>query len=383
MKKFALMLFAAFMAVGFTACSDDDNKGEATETVSGFYTINGGNMSGKIPASITAYDYATGTATKALEDAFFAANEIALGEGAQQALVYNDKMYIVMYRSNLIWVVEPTTLKIITSIKPEGDAMSPRAITAKDGKLYCSMYTGYVVRIDAKTDEIDGTLKVGPNPDGVALAGNKLVVANTDGQNSKNKYANNGISVIDLATFTQTEIKNTKFVGNHPTEAVSNGTDAFVIMQGSYTAPDKDDYVAPIIVKVTGASEADITKVCEGSLACVAGDKLYVAMAPFGLAPDKITYKIYDVNTFAERGNMLTQVKGQDSEIESPNGVFVNPANGDIIVLSYYYDSASNKAFTKEPCYANIYDASGNFKKRIECGVGARAVTFINEKIAK
>ena len=154
-------------------------------------------------------------------------------------------------------------------------------------------------------------------------------------------------------------------------------------MQGSYTAPDEDGYVAPIIVKVTGASEDDITKVCEGSLACVAGDKLYVAMAPYGLAADKITYKIYDVNTFAERGNMLTQVKGQDSEIESPNGVFVNPANGDIIVLSYYYDYASNKAFTKEPCYANIYDAAGNFKQRIECGVGARAVTFIHEKIAK
>lgn len=34
MKKFALMLFAAFMAAGFTGCSDDDNKGEATETVS-------------------------------------------------------------------------------------------------------------------------------------------------------------------------------------------------------------------------------------------------------------------------------------------------------------------------------------------------------------
>lgn len=378
MKKFALMLFAAFMAAGFTACSDDDNKGEATETVSGFYTINGGNMSGKIPASITAYDYATGTATKALEDAFFAANEIALGEGAQQALVYNDKMYIVMYRSNLIWVVEPTTLKIITSIKPEGDAMSPRAITAKDGKLYCSMYTGYVVRIDAKTDEIDGTLKVGPNPDGVALAGNKLVVANTDGQNSKNNYANNSISVIDLATFTQTEIKNTKFPGNHPTDAASNGADAFVVMQETYKQLDDPDYVPGIIVKVTGNTEDDITKVCEGTAACVNGNNLYVINAPYYGEVKDITFKMYDTATFADKGNFIKTAAGTDSEVVYPNGFGVNPANGDIVMLSY-----QGKKMTKDPSYANIYDAAGNFKKRIECGVGARAVTFINEKIAK
>lgn len=375
MKKFALMLFAAFMAVGFTACSDDDNKGEATETISGFYTINGGNLAGKIPSTITAYNYATESATDALEDVFFAANNIALGDGAQQALIYNDKMYIVMYRSNLIWVVEPTTLKIITSIKPEGDAMSPRAITAKDGKLYCSMYTGYVVRIDAKTDEIDGTLKVGPNPDGVALAGNKLVVANTDGQNSKNNYANNSISVIDLATFTQTEIKNTKFPGNHPTDATSNGIDAFVVMQGTYKKPTDPEYIAGVIVKVTGNTEDDITKVCEGTAAYVNGNNLYVIDAPYYGEEENYTFKMYDATTFADKGNFIKTTVGTDSEVVYPNGFGVNPANGDIVMLSY-----QGKSMTKEPSYANIYDAAGNFKQRIECGVGARGVTFISEK---
>lgn len=375
MRKLALMLFAAVLAAGFTACEDDNNGGAATETVSGFYTINGGNMSGNIPASITAYDYASETSTDKLDDAFFAANGIALGDGAQQAIVHKGKMYIVMYRSNLIWVVDPVTLDIITSIRPQGDAVSPRAIVAKGNRLYCSMYTGYVIEIDADTDEITRTVKVGPNPDGIAIAGNMLVVANTDGQNSRNNYADNSISVIDLDTFTQTEIRNTKFPGNHPTEAASNGTDAFVVMQGSYKKPSDADYVPGIIVKVAGKTEADIKKVCDGTAITVEGNELYVIDAPYyGEASDR-SYRKYDVNTFADKGSVIRQEAGTESEVIFPNGLGVDPVSGDIVVLSYY-----GQKMTKDPCYANIYDRTGNFKKRIECGVGARYVTFVRTR---
>lgn len=380
MKKFVILLSLMFSMGMFTACNSDDPKGEAVETTSGFYTVNGGNKSSKIPASLTAYDFSTGTATDAMEDAFYAANNIGLGDGAQQALVYNDKMYIVMYTSNLIWVVEPSTLKIITSITPEGDAVSPRYITAKDGKLYCSMYTGYVSEIDAKTDKIIRSVKVGPNPDGIALAGNKLIVANTDGMNSKNNYAECSISVVDLASFTQTEIKTPQFAGNHPTEAASNGRDAFVVMQGTYLKPSDPAYVPAIIVKVTGITSADIKKVCDGTIIDVCGNNLYVIDAPYyGEAADR-TYKVYDVNTFVEKGNIAKQVAGTDSEILAPNGVFVNPTGGDIVMLSYFVDATTGKSLTKEPCYANIYDNAGNFKQRIECGVGAKGVTFVNKK---
>lgn len=383
MKKIAFLLMIS-MALGvFTACDDEKKGGEAVETVSGFYTINGGNKSSKIPATITAYNYSDGSSTGALEDAFYAANGIALGDGAQQALVYNNKMYIVMYTSNLIWVVEPTTLKIITSIQPEGDAVSPRYMTAKDGKLYCSMYTGYITKIDAETDEIEESIKVGPNPDGIALAGNKLIVANTDGMNSSNNYANNSISVVDLSSFTQTEIKTPQFAGNHPTDAASNGTDAFVVMQGTYLKPSDPNYVPGIIVKVTGDDANDIKKVCDGTLIDVCGNELYVIDAPYyGDAADR-TYKVYDVDTFKEKRNIAKQVAGEDSEILSPNGVFADPVSGDIVMLSYNLDSTTGKSLTKEPCYANIYDKAGNFKQRIECGVGARSVAFIHETVTK
>lgn len=388
MKKFALMLFAAFMAVGFTACSDDDNKGEATETVSGFYTLNGGNKSGKIPASITAYNYSTGVATKPLEDAFYAANNVELGDGAQQAFVYNDEMYIVMYTSNLIWVVEPTTLKIITSIKPEGDAVSPRYIAEKNDKLYCTMYTGYVSEIDPSTHKITRSVKVGPNPDQLAVMGNSLVVACSDGQNSKGtatsgvKYGNSCISIVNLNTFTESKLEGLDKVLNaeqvaslNPTDAASNGTTAFVVCKCDYNNPNTPNTV----VKISGNK---VEKVCSGTLIAVNGNNLYVINAQYGKPLSDITYKVYDVNTLQEKGQIANQNSVAEAKISYPNCVAVDPVSGDIVMLSYVLNE-KNSPLYREPSYANIYDAAGNFKKRIECGVGARAVTFIHEKIAK
>lgn len=379
MKKFGLFLISAIITTSLIACSDDDNnRGEATETLSGFYTINGGNKSSKIPASITAYDFSTNTSTAPLEDAFYAANGIELGDGAQQALICGDKMFIVMYTSNLLWVVEPETLKILGSIQPTGDAQSPRYLAYANGKVYCSMYTGYVSEIDPDSMTITRSIKVGPNPDELAVAGNTLVVANSDGQNSSAGYPDSSISIIDLSTFTQTELKDADLIYN-PNTVASNGSDAFVVCQGNYKVPGTDGYIPGIVLKVSGKTLSDVTKVCEGSMIDVWGNNLYVINAPYYGDPSDRTYKIYDVTTGEEKGNIVKQVSGEDSEIMWPNGVFVDSSSGDVVMLSYYLNSETGKALTKEPCYANIYDASGNFLNRVECGVGARYVTFIHE----
>lgn len=174
MKKISLLLMTAIMAVGLIACSNNDepDNGGAQETTSGLYILNTGNMRSKIAPSITAYDFAIDTATPADQDAFYNANNFQLGEELQQAIVCNGKMYIAMYTSNMLWVVEPNTLKVITSIRFDGDAKSPRHLAEKDGKVYCSMYTGYVCEIDTKTDKISRTVKVGPNPEGMGIVGN-------------------------------------------------------------------------------------------------------------------------------------------------------------------------------------------------------------------
>ena len=96
-----------------------------------------------------------------------------------------------------------------------------------------------------------------------------------------------------------------------------------------------------------------------------------------------MTYKVYDVNTLQEKGQIANQNSVAEAKISYPNGIAVDPVSGDIVMLSYILNEAGTTPLYREPSYANIYDAAGNFKKRIECGVGARAVTFIHEKIAK
>lgn len=380
MKKIAYFLLSVCLAAGFTACDDENGNGsEATETLSGFYTIDGGNKSGKIPAEMTAYNFETGVSTL---NAFEAANGIGFGDNGQQAIICGDKMFIAMYGSNLIWVVEPETLKIISSIKPDGDATLPRAFAQKDGKLYCTMYTGYVSEIDPSAMKITRSVKVGPNPDQLAVWGNKLVVACSDGQNSNGnatngvKYGNSCVSIVDLATFTETKISDLDVIYN-PTDVVSNGTDVFVNCKGNY---DKDDntLIRSYVVKLNGTDVKDVQKFCYGTNMAINGKTLYVIYAQSGKPASEITYKKYNVDTLQEIGQIANQSSSEDAKISYPNGVFVDPASGNIVMLSYIVD-ASGTAQYRQPTYANIYDGNGTFQKRVECGVGARYVTFVHK----
>lgn len=383
MKKIYLLLMTAIMAVGLTACSDNDepNNGGAQETTSGLYILNTGNMRSKIAPSITAYDFAIDTATPADQDAFYNANNFQLGEELQQAIVCNGKMYIAMYTSNLLWVVEPNTLKVITSIRFDGDAKSPRHLTEKDGKVYCSMYTGYVCEIDTKTDKISRTVKVGPNPEGMGIVGNTLYVACSDGMNWQGDpskgiapYGNSYIAKVDLKDFTESKVTGIEeAVGEaqakslNPTEVATNGKDLFVVSMGDYKA------LPNVVIKITGDK---VEKVCNGSIIAVNGNNLYVIYAQYGAGAP--SYKAYDVNTLQEKGTFIDQTSSPEANIEYPGGICMDPVTGDILMLSYTVNDSGYTQYS-EPCYANLYTSAGVFKKRINCGVGAISAIFIHD----
>lgn len=280
-----------------------------------------------------------------------------------------------MFQSNIIWVVNPKTLKIIESIQPEGEARTPRAFVAKDGKVYASMYTGYVSQIDTVSLKIEKEIKVGPNPEQMAIAGNNLYVANSDGSNYKAEYVNSYISIVNLSTFAETKIQDTSKVLN-PTDAKSNGTDVFFVCKGNYGS------IPSTVKKINGT---DVQDVCLGTFIDVVGDELFVIDAPYMFNVDHKAYsfKVYSTKTLQLlRENMVEQVEGTDSWVSSPSGFAVDPVSGDIVILSYQLDS-SNIAQYQLPNYANIYDKNGKFKKRIDCGIGAISVSFSHELTVK
>lgn len=358
MKRFIYGALIALTFAGFQSCSDDNNGTEPipVDTVDGFYVINGGNKSGNIPGSVTAFSYTSMTAS---QDAFMAKNNVGVGDTPEHALIYGSKMYISVYRSNLIWVVDPSTLEIIKSIPFEGDAKNPRSLAAKDGKVYTSLYTGYVARIDTVSLSVEATVKVGNNPDQIAIGGNNLYVANSDGSQSKLGYPDSSMSIINLSNFSERKVQ----IGQNPTDMVSNGTDVFVICKGDYEGNPS------VVKKVEGENAREI---CRGTNFAIAGDMLYVINAPYS-KPDaekpEYTYKVYDAKSCAFVRDMVAE------GVDSPSGIGVDLTRGDIVILSYNLDANGNSLY-REPGYGVIYDTNGTVVKKFDTGVGCRSVVF-------
>lgn len=368
-NKTVLAIVAA-AAVLFTACEESNKTPDAPGIVieNGFYVINQGSEAGKIPGSITAYNSVTGESTGAMQDAFSNANGIRIGDSPMEGLVYGSKMYVAVYESDIIWVLNPNTLKVYGSIQPKESMQghNPRALCAHGGKLYVSMFTGYVSVIDTVGYAIEREIKVGPNPEGLAVAGEKLYVANSDGMNWAANYADGSLSVIDLGDYSESKITDISKIFN-PTKVMSYGSDVFVLCMGDYYT------IEAAVWKISGA---DVDKFCPATDFAMNGAELYAVNNPYD-SPNGPKYTVYNSVTGDSLRNMIDQTIGESSVILSPNGLGINPVSGEITVLSYRIASTGYPDY-KNPGYANIYDNSGNFIKRIETGVGAVSVTFVN-----
>lgn len=203
---FATALFS--IAPLFCACNDDDNEIEVPRDpeedpssqpdttpevtspteATGLYVINAGNLSNNVNGTLSFINFEKGTASN---NVFFDINKRSLGSTPQDAIVYGSKMYIAIYGSNIIEIVDKNTAKSIKQIVPTStQGEGPRDIIAANGKVYVSMYDGYVSRIDTLSLTIDATLNVGPNPEEMTVANGYLYVANSDGMNYGADYAN-------------------------------------------------------------------------------------------------------------------------------------------------------------------------------------------------
>ena len=182
--KFKHLFFAAALfsiAPLFCACNDDDNEievprdpeedpssqpdttPEATSPTeaTGLYVINAGNLSNNVNGTLSFINFEKGTASN---NVFFDINKRSLGGTPQDAIVYGSKMYIAIYGSNIIEIVDKNTAKSIKQIVPTStQGEGPRDIIAANGKVYVSMYDGYVSRIDTLSLTIDATLKTETN----------------------------------------------------------------------------------------------------------------------------------------------------------------------------------------------------------------------------
>lgn len=353
-RSFRAMALLMMGVASFTACEDeeDDLKKSSNKVI---YVLNEGSWNNN-NASVSAIDPTDGSS---YYYQFAAANGRNLGDTGQDILRYGGKIYIAVSGSNTIEVVDGNSLTSIKTIKPEsGKPGNPRGLAASDGKIYVSLYDGYVAKIDTTSLAFEDSIAVGPNPEEITIANGCLYVAISDGLNSGNGYPNGKyVSKIGLDSF---KVASKIDVIVNPNKMASDKSgNVFVISWGDYIdipstvqKIDKNDNVS-VLGKATYMTCYENT--------------LYTINAPFG-APS-IEYISY--NTISGSVESSSFISGTADEMPSnPTCVSVNPKNGNIMVGSYL---AANDYLSNGYVYEY---ANGAFKARYNAGVGPRKFVY-------
>lgn len=379
MKKYLLGLAVLLMGTAvMTSCSDDNDGPETYLQVysTGAYVVNSGNMYNKIESSLTAIDYASSTAT---QNVFKAANGRSLGNTANDGIVYGNKIYLAVDQSNTIEVIDKKTKQSIKQIKTtellgNAEGAEPRHIIADGGKVYFTTYGGYVAAVDTTSFALQKKWQVGSYPEGLVIGNGNLYVANS------NYSAGGGnISCINLSN-DNVETKNIEGV-NNPTSIYYASNVLYVLDNPVYgPAPD---YAATgeNALRAVSFAEGKSQKVADGNYAVcvtpgatttartsveVVRPHFFVLNTPYGGTPS--------VSVFVA-GSTQAQAMTLSEMPVSPCGIFADPLNGHIFVLSYKMGDNGYADYNGNG-YVVEYDSAGQKQHEYATGVGSCAMFF-------
>ena len=375
MKKYLLGLAVLLMGTAVMTSCSDDNDGPKTylqEYSTGAYVVNSGNMYNKIESSLTAIDYASSTATQKV---FKAANGRSLGNTANDGIVYGNKIYLAVDQSNTIEVIDKKTKQSIKQIKTtellgNAEGAEPRHIIAGGGNVYFTTYGGYVAAVDTTSFALQKKWQVGSYPEGLVIGNGNLYVANSN-------YGKGGgnISCINLSN-DKVETKNIEGV-NNPT-SIYYASNVLYVLDNQYYDASYNAYGENALRAVSFA-EGKSQKVADGNYAvCVTPgattrtdvEKIrpyfFVLNAPYGGTPS--------VSVFVA-GSTQPQALTLSEMPVSPCGIFADPLNGHIFVLSYRLGDKGYPDYSGNG-YVVEYDRAGQKHHEYETGVGSCAMFF-------
>lgn len=373
MKKYLLGLAVLLMGTAvMTSCDPAEDYPETylQEYSTGAYVVNSGNMYSNIESSLTAIDYASSTAR---QNVFKTANGRSLGNTANDGIVYGNKIYLAVDQSNTIEVIDKKTKQSIKQIKTtdllgKAEGAEPRHISADGGKVYFTTYGGYVAAVDTTSFALQKKWKVGSYPEGLVIAHGNIYVANSN-------YGKGGgnISCINLSN-DNVETKNIEGV-NNPT-SIYYASNVLYVLDNQYYDASYNAYGENALRAVSFA-EGKSQKVADGNYAvCVtpgATTRMYVVRpyfyvlnAPFGGTPS--------VSVLAA-GSTQAQTMTLSEMPVSPCGIFVDPLNGHIFVLSYRLGDKGYPDYSGNG-YVVEYDRAGQKQHEYETGVGSCAMFF-------
>ena len=366
MKKYLSGIMALALAAAATSCSDDpkeptgpepDQQGEpmAIAGYSGMYILNEGAF-GQNQARIDKLDFSTGAY---YEDLYVKSNPdvvMALGDVGNDLQLNGNRLYAVVNGSHKVEVMQASTLKRIGQV----DISSPRAI-AFDGSLaYVSSWVdggndnGSVVIFNTQSLKTVGSISVGQEPEGVAVANGKLYVGCSGGMHAT--YSDE-LWVIDLATLV-VERKITVAPNIHRVVADADGS-LWVSARGNYVD------VGSGLYHVVGNTVTSMNVPCAGF--ALGQDKIYYYASEWSnvTMSSQVTYGTIDRATLTPGASFITD--GTQSSIENPYGVFT--AGGTVFVADARNYTSSGAMY--------VYDADGKRQQTFTTGVCPASVVFL------
>lgn len=357
MKTFKLklryFLIATAFAVTLASCHKDKvnpNPNKPSAERAGLYVLDQGNL-GKPNSALTFYNYTTKALTA---DIFASVNGQGLGNTANDIKIYGSKMYITVDKSGVVYVVDPKTAKIIKQVPfKTGDASrEPRSIAFYKGNALISLYDGNVAVMDTASYAVSKYIKVGNNPEQLAVSNGKLYVANSGGLNYPD--VDNTVSVIDLVTLTETK-KIT--VGDDPYAVTADSYgDVFVNAYGIYGT------INPSLTIIDSDTDAVKTKIdFNGGPFSINGDNAYYIDADG-------TIKVYNVKSNATSS---TGFVTDGTTFTAAYAVVTDSTTGEVFVTDAK-DFNSNGLL-----YA--FDKTGRKEYSLTVGINPGSIVFINK----
>lgn len=320
MKKINLLL-AASVALCLFGCNDNgggvDIPGPKTQ---GLYILGEGSF-GSDNSTLYYYDLNT----NALTDRFTTANPGAvLGNTAVDMKIYGSKLYVAVDVTNKVLVMDAASGRILEEIdmgQADNKDREPRGLACATGKVFVSLYSGEVARIDTIDYAVDYTPYSGAfkYSEGIVEVGEqKLCVANSD------YGSGNTVTVIDIPSFTETgEIT----VPTNPNELAVAGDNTVYLATwtdystGAPAALHKLDLAAKTYTTIPNVEVQRIA---------IYGQKLYGTNLVYGGAPD---YAPTSSMVKVDLGDGSVETMIQPKSGASFNGVDVNPLNGYVYVM--------------------------------------------------
>lgn len=264
------------------------------------YFLNSGKF-GNNNSSLYMYDV---DKDEVVDNYFEAQNGRKLGDSAQDMIVYGNKMYIAVYGESTIEVTD-LEAKSIKQIKTEGQ---PRALVSDGGKVYASYYNGNLARLDTASLEVEATIKIGRNPEQIAIANNKLYVANSGGMDYNTPVGyDKTVSVVDIPSFKET--KKIDVVLNPTCVQADEQGNVYVVSMGNYA-----DVPNTLQVIDSKTDEAKVLEACPNATEMSYTDgTLYTYYSQYDANWNTtITYTAY--NTTTGKANEWKK----DTEIKKP-----------------------------------------------------------------